>query len=73
MVKSHEDQFQTFVSLAQSWGMDTTLMNVKLHPTLDKYFQDLNTQTSWMMFTNAYWKGVIDADTERREKGIYYV
>lgn len=67
MIKSHEDQFQTFVSLAQSWGMD-----VELHPTLDKYFQDLNTQTSWMFYTKAYWTGVYDADTERREKGIYY-
>lgn len=67
MIKSHEDQFQTFLSLAQSWGMDVTL-----HVTLDKYFQDLNTQSCWMMFTNAYWKGVLDADTERREKGIYY-
>lgn len=68
MVKSHEEQFETFLSLAHSWGMDTTL-----HPTLDKYFQDLNTQSCWMMFTNAYWKGVTDADTERRAKGIYYV
>jgi hypothetical protein len=68
VVKSHEEQFQTFLSLAHSWGM-----NIELYPGLDKYFQDLNTQTSWMMFTNAYWKGVMDADTERREKGIYYV
>lgn len=68
MIKSHEDQFQTFLSLAQSWGMD-----VELHPTLDKYFQHPPTQDCWMMFTNAYWKGVYDADTERREKGIYYV
>lgn len=73
MIKSHEDQFQTFLSLAQSWGMDVTLMDVFQYPTLDKYFQDLNTQSCWMMFTNAYWKGVMDADTERREKGIYYV
>lgn len=68
MIKSHEDQFQTFLSLAQSWGMD-----VSLHPTLDKYFQNSSTQDCWMMYTNAYWKGVLDADTERREKGIYYV
>lgn len=68
MIKSHEDQFQTFLSLAQSWGMD-----VSLHPTLDKYFQHPGTQDCWMMFTNAYGKGVLDADTERREKGIYYV
>ena len=68
MIKSNEDQFQTFLSLAQSWGMD-----VKLHPTLDKYFQDPASQDAWMMYTNAYWKGVYDADTERREKGIYYV
>lgn len=68
MIKSHEDQFQTFLSLAQSWGMD-----VELHPTLDKYFQHPGTQDAWMMFTNVYWKGVMDADTERREKGIYYV
>ena len=68
MVKSHEDQFQTFLSLAQSWGMDVTL-----HATVDKYFQHPGTQDAWMMFTNAYWKGVMDADAERREKGIYYV
>jgi len=67
MIKSHEEQFQTFLSLAQSWGMD-----VELHPTLDKYFQSPASQDAWMMFTNAYWKGVMDADTERREKGIYY-
>lgn len=67
MIKSHEDQFQTFLSLAQSWGMVVTL-----HPTLDKFFQAPATQDAWMMFTNAYWKGVMDADTERREKGIYY-
>ena len=67
MIKSHEEQFQTFLYLAQSWGMD-----VELHPTLDKYFQDLNTQTSWMFYTNAYWNGVFDTDTERRDKGIYY-
>ena len=67
MIKSHEEQFQAFLSLAQSWGMD-----VELHPTLDKYFQHPGTQDCWMMFTNAYWKGVLDADTERREKGIYY-
>lgn len=73
MIKSHEDQFQTFLYLAQSWGMDITLMDVKLHPTIDKYFQAPATQDAWMMFTNAYWKGVLDADTERREKGIYYV
>lgn len=68
MIKSHEDQFQTFLYLAQSWGMD-----VELHPTLDKYFQNPSTQDCWMMYTNAYWKGVLDADTERREKGVYYV
>ena len=68
MVKPHEEQFETFLSLAQSWGMDVTL-----HATLDKYFQNPSTQDCWMMFTNAYWKGVFDADTERREKGIYYV
>lgn len=68
MIKSHEDQFQTFLSLAQSWGMD-----VSLHPTLDKFFQNPASQDAWMMFTNAYWKGVLDADSERREKGIYYV
>lgn len=68
MIKSHEEQFQTFLSLAQYWGMD-----VELHPTLDKYFQHPGTQDCWMMFTNAYWKGIMDADTERREKGIYYV
>lgn len=73
MIKSHEEQFQTFLPIAQSWGMDVTLIDAVQYPTLDKYFQDLNTQTSWMMFTNAYWKGVLDADTERREKGIYYV
>jgi len=67
MIKSHEEQFQTFLSLAQSWGM-----GVSLHPTLDKCFQHPGTQDCWMMFTNAYWKGVMDADTERREKGIYY-
>lgn len=67
MVKSHEDQFDSFLSLAQSWGMNT-----ELYPHLDRYFEDFNTQTAWMMFTNAYWKGVLDADTERREKGIYY-
>ena len=68
MIKLHEDQFQTFLSLAQSWGMDVTL-----HATLDKFFQNPASQDAWMMFTNAYWKGVMDADTERREKGIYYV
>ena len=68
MIKSHEEQFQIFLSLAQSWGM-----NAELHPTLDKYFEDPTTQDCWMMYTNAYWKGVLDADTERREKGIYYV
>lgn len=73
MIKSHEDQFQAFLSLAQSWGMDVTLMDTVQYPTLDKYFQDPSTQDCWMMFTNAYWKGVMDADTERREKGIYYV
>lgn len=67
MIKSNEDQFQTFLSLAQSWGMDVTL-----HVTLDKYFQNPASQDAWMMFTNAYWKGIMDADTERREKGIYY-
>lgn len=67
MIKSHEEQFQTFLSLAQSWGMD-----VELHSTLDKYFQDPASQNAWMMFINAYWKGVLDADSERREKGIYY-
>lgn len=67
MIKSNEQQFQIFLSLAQSWGMD-----VELHPTLDKFFQNHSTQDCWMMFTNAYWKGVFDADTERREKGIYY-
>lgn len=66
MIKSHEDQFQTFLCLAQSWGMD-----VELHPTLDKYFQDLNTQTSWMFYTKAYWTGVFDADEERRTKQFY--
>lgn len=71
MVKSHEDQFQAFLFLAQSWGMDVTLMDVELHPTLDKYFQDLNTQTSWMFYTKAYWTGVFDADEERRTKQFY--
>ena len=73
MIKSHEDQFQTFLCLAQSWGMDVTLMDAVQYPTLDKYFQDPGSQNAWMMFTNAYWKGVLDADTERREKGVYYV
>lgn len=73
MIKSHEDQFQTFLSLAQSWGMDVTLMDAVQYPTLDKYFQDPGSQNAWMMYTNGYWKGVYDADTERREKGIYYV
>lgn len=73
MIKSHEDQFQTFLSLAQSWGMDVTLMDAVQYPSLGKYFQDASSQNAWMMFTNAYWKGVYDADTERREKGIYYV
>ncbi len=69
MIKSNEQQFQIFLSLAQSWGMDVTL-----NPKLDsKFFQAPATQDAWMMFTNAYWKGVMDADTERREKGIYYV
>lgn len=73
MIESHEEQFQTFLSLAQSWGMDVTLMDAVQYPTLDKYFQDPGSQNAWMMFTNAYWKGVLDADTERREKGIHYV
>ena len=67
MVKSHEDQFNSFISIAQSWGMNT-----ELYPGLDKYFQDLNTQTAWMMYTKGYWSGVFDTDAERREKGIYY-
>lgn len=73
MIKSNEQQFQIFLSLAQSWGMDVTLMDAVQYPTLDKYFQNPASQDAWMMFTNAYWKGVMDADSERREKGLYYV
>ena len=66
MIKSNEDLFKEFISTAKSWGMDTTL-----HPTLNKYFQNPATEDCWLMFTRAYWKGVMDSDSEHRSKGLY--
>lgn len=58
--KSSEELFDFFLEKANSVGLDTAL-----HPTVERYFDNLDTQGAWMLFGRAYWMGVKDADRER--------
>lgn len=57
--KSMEELFTIFLKKAESVGLDITL-----HPTVEMYFESLDTQGAWMLWGRAYWLGVEDADKQ---------
>jgi hypothetical protein len=59
-IKSLEQQFDSFLSLAKDFCLDTTQSK-----TIPMYFENLDVQAAWCMYTRAYWAGVTDADKER--------
>jgi hypothetical protein len=58
--KSLEELFKMFIVLAKSNGMD-----VQLHDKVAQYFDNVDTQAAFILFTGAYWMGIKDADKER--------
>lgn len=56
-IKSMEELFTIFLEKAESVGMDITL-----HKTVEMYFENLDVQGAWMLFTRGYWLGISDAD-----------
>ena len=54
-IKSSEELFLLFVEQANNIGLDT-----KLWPTIDMYFESLESQSAWMLFARAYMLGIKD-------------
>lgn len=54
-IKSSEELFDIFISQANNIGLDT-----KLWPTIDMYFESLQSQAAWMLFARAYMLGIKD-------------
>lgn len=59
-VKTDDEQFKEFLKIAPNLGLDITL-----HSSIGYYFQDLETQAAYILFTRAYWMGVMDSDKEK--------
>lgn len=59
LVKPLEEQFNIFCSMAVDYGMD-----LELHDNIPQYFENLQTQAAFVLFTRAYWLGIRDADKE---------
>lgn len=62
-IKTPEELFTLFVEAANKVGLDTTLW-----PTMNNYFENLDTQGAWMLWTRAYMLGVKDGTDNTMER-----
>ena len=58
-IKSSEELFDIFIQQANNIGLDT-----KLWPTIDMYFESLESQSAWMLFCRAYMLGIKDGTND---------
>lgn len=58
-MKTLEQLFKIFIISAESNGMD-----VQLHDKVEQYFDNVDTQAAFVLFTGAYWLGIKDADKQ---------
>ena len=58
-IKSSEELFDIFITQANNVGLNTALW-----PTIDMYFENLDTQSSWMLFQRGYMLGIKDGTND---------